>query len=650
MNRIDQIQIDARTKFELFDRSKLYLPWALRRCQVKILMVTDGTGFVQGSFSQSYFGLSALLDALRNQPDHFVNYQVSKAHRQFDTFKPDPVLEPILHARYGPDYEEFRFDMAGFDINEYDQVWLFGVSPNLDPLSEDELEILAQFMEDGGGVFGVGDHATFGAAMCSDVLRVRKMRKWTSGQGVPPGSGTTRHDTLLKGHNTEYTFDDESDDIPMKITPKLYNLNSYLPWLTRKAPHPVLCGRDGIIDILPDHPHEGEVLDTPDIDLIRTYSKGALSVPEFPNHASGGELPEAIAWAHIQSDHTVSDFKGPVNAKQFGCIGTYDGHVEDVGRVLVDSTWHHWMDVNLTGRPVSHLDSFPMDPTNPKTMGFKATPAGLQALSRIENYFQNVALWLSPESKQRCLFVRAVWGCLIRYPLAMELTPKLSILRFGELARDAIGRTAGQCTINQWIFRWFVPILSHQIRLKEFGGAFAPPSDIVETYILGGIVKDMFEYMDKSAKDKDFKVDENKLIEMVDKGALQGLAALQKDIKTGLQGLDKFAEGLDKSMTTVKDRKTFIKSDLRIKDKIMDDVILLDGIGKATQEALKAKGITRLSQISSLTAEQVQTLEKEMSSPGLFEKNELKIQAREILSGMEPRAKVDRDMLKKMRK
>ena len=28
---------------------------------------------------------------------------------------------------------------------------------------------------------------------------------------------------------------------------------------------------------------------------------------------------------------------------------TYDGHRADVGRVVCDSTWHHFVNVNLTG-------------------------------------------------------------------------------------------------------------------------------------------------------------------------------------------------------------------------------------------------------------------------------------------------------------
>ena len=86
---INVLREEQRARFEKFDIGDILLPWALRPCRLKILMVTDNDfGFVAGSFSNSYFGLSALLDALRVQPDFFVRYDVTKAHRQTDLYKP----------------------------------------------------------------------------------------------------------------------------------------------------------------------------------------------------------------------------------------------------------------------------------------------------------------------------------------------------------------------------------------------------------------------------------------------------------------------------------------------------------------------------------------------------------------------------------
>ena len=89
--------------------------------------------------------------------------------------------------------------------------------------------------------------------------------------------------------------------------------------------------------------------------------------------------------------------KGPASAKKFGVVGAHNGHAAGVGRVVVDSTWHHWFDVNLTGRPLAPGDPIdPVVPADPKAHGFEATPIGEAAYAREQNYFRNVAIWLAP--------------------------------------------------------------------------------------------------------------------------------------------------------------------------------------------------------------------------------------------------------------
>ena len=73
---------------------------------------------------------------------------------------------------------------------------------------------------------------------------------------------------------------------------------------------------------------------------------------EYPRIGRRRLKPEIIAWANVLDDHTnVTDTnKGAANPKRFGAIGAYNGHCVKIGRVVVDSTWHHWFDVNLNGR------------------------------------------------------------------------------------------------------------------------------------------------------------------------------------------------------------------------------------------------------------------------------------------------------------
>lgn len=73
------------------------------------------------------------------------------------------------------------------------------------------------------------------------MLCSRGMRKWafdynqiaTSYEDYDPASsdgphvaGSFRHDTLMQGNNSVLTFDDQSDDIPTQIIPKMYGTSN----------------------------------------------------------------------------------------------------------------------------------------------------------------------------------------------------------------------------------------------------------------------------------------------------------------------------------------------------------------------------------------------------------------------------------------
>jgi hypothetical protein len=233
------IKLAERERFLKIDQGILDSIYMLRPCRIKVLMLVDNSGgSLAISYNHTYFGLSEVLDTLRGSTPPWVRVDVTRAHRRIDQFKP-PANDPAA-ALYGPHLENFHFDQAGFDINTYDEVWFYGfasgtggagdcgpvsaIPPNA--LTDTELKIIYQWMnERQGGVFAVGDHYNLGEAMCSRIPRVRNMRKWTTAQGVPTNYGPDRHDTLQPGHDISgtaldeshrYTFDDESDDIPMR--------------------------------------------------------------------------------------------------------------------------------------------------------------------------------------------------------------------------------------------------------------------------------------------------------------------------------------------------------------------------------------------------------------------------------------------------
>lgn len=415
------------------DRPVLLSPY-----EVKILIVTDGTA----SFGVADFGLRALLGILAVPPNPWVRFVVTKAHRGFD-----------LNAHIS----EFRFDTI--DLSGYDQMWLFGVDRAGKEISESELRAIAEFMDNGGGVFATGDHEDLGVAMCGRIPRVRSMRKWywpkpgPNGEPVAPKvDGPDRHDTLSVGNDAGVQFDDQSDDIPQRITPRLYSSEAWNPYFHRCYVHPLLCGPRGAIQVLPDHPHEGECYEPSDLSASFTFD--GYTTTEYPAGAASEVIrPEVIAWSTIRGGRTSSDVKGFLNPRRFGAIGAYDGHRAGVGRVSVDATWHHFFDVNLIGELG--------EPDPIKGIGFNATPTGHAVYEEIKVYYRNIGLWLAREEAQKQIWQRALWWARWHHVIAMDVRPTYlsdmaaldlgELLRIGRETRDVLSRVTSQSTIHWWV-------------------------------------------------------------------------------------------------------------------------------------------------------------------------------------------------------
>jgi hypothetical protein len=408
---------------------------------VAVLIVTDSGG----SFGTSAFGLKALVDALSVPPGPWVRFAITRANRRVD-----------------PTADIQNFSFAATDLSQWDEIWLFGVErTNGLALTQQDLRAISQFMDNGGGVFATGDHEDLGVAMCGSILRVRSMRKWhwpnpgPNGEPpAPPVDGLDRLDTLRAGGSAGFQFDDQSDDLPQTISPRMYTSWTHpwhLGWQIR--PHPVLCGPRGTIRVLPDHPHEGECYVPADLTASLTFD--GYTTAEYPTFASGGHLaPEVIATSSIIGGRSAMDVKGAVTPRSFGAIGAWDGHRVSRGRVLVDATWHHFFNINLVG------DAGSPDPL--KRIGFAASPAGLAAYEDIKAYYRNIAVWIARPECHRCMRWRALWTARWDNRLVMDLRPAYldnglpsldlaELLRIGEVARDVLGRIASQCQAELWL-------------------------------------------------------------------------------------------------------------------------------------------------------------------------------------------------------
>ncbi|MEA2704450.1 MAG: hypothetical protein QOD63_2395, partial [Actinomycetota bacterium] len=367
---------------------------------IRLLMVTDAEGSYTAPGER--FALTELVKALEEG-----DCDVTKAHRWTSG----------MPYTAGADITGFTFT-KNFDPADYDEVWLMGFAsknpagPYKDPagfeMTGTEIERLAEFMNGGGGVFAVGDHDDLGADLCGQVPRVRSMRRWTADFGwtsftqnpdafvpdptrSPPPVGRYRLDTLVSGHNSHFEFQDQSDDVPQTINPVMRVIREHISHTAggeigfrELVPHPLLCSSTGVIDVLPDHMHEGRCL-VPE-DLTGRFTIDGGEQDEYPAGTGGGRVsPEVVAWATVHGrtkdpnfddpTETVRDSNATVVGDSFPVIVAYNGHRAGVGRVAVDSTFHHFVNINVTGVK-SDFSSEP-DPLNPvDAAGFLASPEG----------------------------------------------------------------------------------------------------------------------------------------------------------------------------------------------------------------------------------------------------------------------------------
>ena len=452
----------------------------LEPCTVRLLLVADGSL----DFSEADFGLSTFVRTLLDMPGRYVRFEITLAHIRSGADSQLMEGENRIARRIS----SFKFDVPDhFTPDMYDEVLLFGWEHRAygrddsdhypsDRLADTELRELTKFMNGGGGLFATGDHGRIGRFLGHALPRARNMRLWQADEPaleLQAMRGKDRKDTnrwdpgppvLLgefgSGSGSRSRFDDQSDDTPQVVQPRLYRHNS---WLFRSSyfsfPHPLLCGPNGVIRVMPDHPHEGECVEPSDTDLTLDY--GGPPGPEYPDAADGGPrpLPEVISTSTVLSGTTsilYESAKDPTDPHSFGGICAYDGHRAGVGRVVTDATWHHFVNVNLIGQQHPPLSSSnPKSWSHPGGGGFLATAAGRGHLEEIRAYHRNIAVWLAPPPRIDCMHTRLLWGVLWDGHVleAVLSTPDLALTQahpdtlaaIGSHARDVLGQYAGQC-------------------------------------------------------------------------------------------------------------------------------------------------------------------------------------------------------------
>lgn len=397
---------------------------------IQILIYTDDPNRVR---EDGPFGIAELRRQIATHLPAFADIRLTVVSRNSDKFH---------HADHLLDRELARGD--------YDQVWMFGIhqinkgnytlafpgggGPRSELLQKeiDDLNLRMSVGHDeraiGIGVLVAGDHAnppptlplprgsklcpphvdhkTFlglGRALGKHVPRGGELRVW---EGPPTHCCNDNFNTQVLPVGGVDLNDPvhQSDCDPQRLT--LPHFDSQGNPSPSGTPHALFKARNGKwIQVLPDHDHEGAVT------LPKSLPKNI-----WPRGQHFRPEPRVIA---LGMDHRTG--------RSLNIVAAYDGNVAGVGRIVADSSWHHYFNINLKNLSADMPQSADAD--------------------LIGQFYSNLAVWLCPLKKRREMGVSMIhW--LANHPLMLEEAGS-GALNVGTLARGLLAEAATGCEIEQ---------------------------------------------------------------------------------------------------------------------------------------------------------------------------------------------------------
>jgi hypothetical protein len=333
---------------------------------IKILIYTDTKDISltpDDPTKPATWSVSILRDILESTISPFLKFSVEVVNRYEKPPEPRRIDDALLAS--------------------YDQIWFFGKYQNNfngpfseafggpdNELDDGEVEALKKWMTTHGALIA-GDHSEsppqhpppphpraskkdflcLGRALGHKVPRAGELRKWV---GPPTSEGKSSFDTTVQ---VSRKIDPDSDAVPQQYLLELFGLS--------RMPHPLLIGKDQnendtSLDLFPDHVHEGEVI-VPQ-QLGKDWPPGDVPEKEKPR-------PNVIAHGcdkrRCQSRAVLAVYDPPEAVK--------------AGRIVADSTWHHYLNINIRGlRDSSDKSAFLL----------------------LQQYYRHVAFFLAPLEKR----------------------------------------------------------------------------------------------------------------------------------------------------------------------------------------------------------------------------------------------------------
>jgi hypothetical protein len=359
---------------------------------------------------------------------------------------------------------------ALLDTADYDEIWFFGKNQikteifsvlaggARNELEEDEISALKTWMNT-GGVLMTGDHSEtnpsligeesgiatdpdtfigFGKALGAKVPRAGKMRKWS---GTPTSDASFSFNTQVPVGTTDL----ENPSLQTDPLPQSIEVVKFPP---QNLCHPILRTREGELNVFPDHMHEGALVEPDQTDP-----------EEWPPSTVAG--PFFIAFG--------TD-KRPGRAACKPLLSVYDGDTVNRGRIVADSTWHHYLNINLAG--------FAGD-----------------TLASLGQYYGNLALWLAPLQKRKQMTSAMFWW-LATHPSIHDENSRGEI-RINEIATNLLSQHTLPCEVSELLSTMNPSVFPESADFLEHGSSVADISS--EKPILGKITKDYHQSIIKLA-------------------------------------------------------------------------------------------------------------------------------------------------------
>ena len=496
--------------------------------EIKILIYTDVARIAQGKDS---WGVTRLREILEAQTSSFVEFKLS-------------VINRHEGAQVGQPSTPRRID-EGL-LKDFDEVWVFGFYQNnagkvfgdfgsdQNELDEhEEAALHTRMNEHGLGVLISGDHSnprptgseddpvsTFiclGKAIGYHLPRAKELRTW---DGPPTAKDDETSIDTTAAATPIIGTDPERDPTPQRLA--LFN---FAAGAAGQLPHRLFWGRDEngrdkTIDVLPDHPHEGAV--------VVPESLG----PDWPptNEPDGKKKrprPVVVALGF--------DRRANVN-RAIPVLAVYDGDPHNVGRIAADSSWHHFLDMNLQG------------------ISKDAGPGS--DFDLIGQFYRNLAHYLAPLEKRRQI-AKEMREWVVTHPGVMEERGSDRI-KWGRTARLYLSTVSTPFEIAEMLHVETPADLKVTDSHVEFTTLGSGEADLLPTQeeVLGSIVKRHYSVASERLKAElegsqpsDAGAQTPSEEQIVEQGyreafdyhrdRLERLAAASKDLSDRLKGADK---------------------------------------------------------------------------------------------------------------